>query len=225
LRSDLKKSSSPWWRLSIFSLILLALSLGLLPTCGAAPQGPPQEAVVSRVIDGDTLVLSGGARVRLLGMDAPELEKEGKPADFLAHKSKAVLTNLTLHQKIRLEYDRVRYDRYGRLLAYLFTPDGTFVAAALVRQGLARVYFHNPNFRYREVLLAAQREALEANRGVWPQLLEQDEAYYLGNKNSLRLHRPGCPLAAKIAPANRIRFTNLKEPYLQGYSPCRSCKP
>jgi micrococcal nuclease len=225
LRSDLKKSSSPWWRLSISSLILLALFLGLLPTCGAAPQGPPREAVVSQVIDGDTLVLSGGSRVRLLGIDAPEMEKAGKPADFLAHKSKAALAALTLHQKIHLEYDRLHYDRYGRLLANLFTPDHTFVNAALVRQGLARVYFHNPNFRYREVLLAAQREALEANRGVWLQLLKQDEAYYLGNKNSLRLHRPGCPLVAKSAPANRVRFTNLKEPYLQGYSPCRSCQP
>jgi len=182
---------------------------------------------VARVIDGDTLDLAGGARVRVLGIDAPEMEKreEGKPAEFLAHKSKAVLADLTLNRKVRLEYDQLHYDHYGRLLAYLFLPDQTFVNAELVRQGLARVYFHNPNCRYREELLAAQREALEAKRGIWQKLLKQDEPYYLGNKNSLRLHRPGCPLAARMAPANRVRVTSLKEAYLQGYSPCRSCQP
>ena len=205
---------------------MLVLAAVLLPACGGQPQGAPREALVTQVIDGDTLVLAGGARVRVLGIDAPEMEKEGRPAEFLAHKAKAALAALTLNRQVRLEYDQLRYDHYGRLLAYLFLPDQTFVNAELVRQGLARVYFHNPNNRYREIFLAAQREALEARRGVWQQLLHrQDEPYYLGNKNSLRLHRPGCPLAARMAPANRVRLTSLKDAYLQGYSPCRSCQP
>ncbi len=180
---------------------------------------------MERVIDGDTLVLTGGTRVRVLGIDAPEMERDGQPADFLAHKAKAVLTELTLHRQIGLEYDRLRYDHYGRLLAYLFLPDHTLVNAELVRQGLARVYFIGPNLRYREVLLAAQQGAIEAKRGVWQQLLKQDEPYYLGNRTTLRLHRPKCPLAEQMAKANRVRFTFLKDAYLQGYSPCRSCKP
>jgi micrococcal nuclease len=200
------------------------VALALVGGC-TQPAGPPQQAQVARVIDGDTLVLQGGVRVRVLGIDAPEMEKEGRPADFLAHKAKAALRDLTLGQTVRLEYDRQRYDHYGRLLAYLFLPDNTFVNAELVRQGLALVYFHSPNFKYRDVLLAAQREALEAQRGIWQQLLTQDEPYYLGNRSSLRLHRPNCPLAAKMAPANRVRLNSLKDAYLQGYSPCRSCKP
>jgi micrococcal nuclease len=199
--------------------------LTLLLGCGAQSAGPPRQALVVRVIDGDTVVLEGGAHVRVLGIDAPEMEKEGRPAEFLAHKSKAILSELTLNKTVRLEYDRQRYDHYGRLLAYLFLPGGTFVNAELVRQGLARVYFHAPNDRYREPLLAAQKEALEASRGVWQQLLKQDEPYYLGNRSTLRLHRPGCPLAAKIAPANRVRLDSLKDSYLQGFSPCRSCQP
>jgi micrococcal nuclease len=201
------------------------LVLTVLAGCTSQPAGPPRQALVVHVVDGDTLVLEGGLKVRVLGIDAPEMEKSGQPADFLAHKSKAALRDLTLRKTVRLEYDRQRYDHYGRLLAYLFLPNGTFVNAELVRQGLARVYFHAPNVRYRDVLLAAQKEALEANRGVWRQLLRQDEPYYLGNRNTLRLHRPGCPLAAKMAPANRARLNSLKDAYLQGYSPCRSCKP
>ena len=180
---------------------------------------------MARVIDGDTLALADGTRVRVLGIDAPEMERDGQPADFLAHKAKAFLTDLTLNRQVSLEYDRLRYDHYGRLLAYLFLPDHTLVNAELVRQGLARVYIIAPNLAHREDLLAAQREAIEARRGIWQKLLQQDEPYYLGNQNTLRLHRPKCPLGAKTAKPNQVRFTSLKDAYLQGYSPCRSCKP
>jgi len=132
---------------------------------------------------------------------------------------------LTLNRTVGLSYDRLRYDHYGRLLAYLWLSDQTLVNAELVRRGLARVYFIAPNLRYQKDLLTAQQEAIGAQRGVWQELLKQDEPFYLGNHHSLRLHRPKCPLAAQMARANQVRFTSLKLAYLQGYSPCRSCKP
>lgn len=207
--------------------LLLVLILGLLPACGPRPAGPPASARVARVIDGDTVVLAGGAHVRLVGIDAPEMERNGRPADFLAHRSRDYLAVLLVGKTVRLEYDRERYDRYGRLLAYLFLADGNLVNAALLRQGLARVYLHPPNDRYQKELLAAQQEAMAAGRGLWQKQVAHQpaEAYYLGNKNSRRLHRPGCPLGTRMAPANRVRFNSLQEAYQQGYSPCRSCKP
>jgi micrococcal nuclease len=207
-----------------FFIILLLVAV-LAFACGRAPQAPPQQARVTQVIDGDTLILAGGARVRLLGIDAPEMEREGRPAEFLAHKAKAYLVQLTQGKEVRLEYDQLRYDHYGRVLAHIFLADNTLVEAALLRQGLARVYFHPPNLSYREVLLAAQTEAMDAGRGVWQKALNQDESYYLANRNTLRFHRPHCPLAAKIAPANRQKITSIKQAYLQGFSPCRSCQP
>ncbi len=221
MSKSLSRKTTGWRALLVSSLAGLALAYG----CGTQPAGPPQQAEVVRVVDGDTLDLAGGFRVRVLGIDAPEMAKQGQPADFLAYKAREALKAMTLNRTVRLEYDRLRYDRYGRLLAYLFLPDGTMVNAEMVRQGLARVYFFAPNVRYREVLLAAQRQALDPPRGIWLKLLQQDEPYYLGNRNSLRLHRPGCPLAAKMARGNRVRLESLKEAYLQGYSPCRSCKP
>ncbi len=207
-------------------LALLALILALWPGCGGEP-GVPREARVARVIDGDTAVLEGGLRVRFLGIDAPEMERDGQPAEFLAHQSKDYVAELIQGKTVRLEYDRERYDRYGRLLAYLFLPDGAMVNLAVVRQGLARVYSQAPNVRYQEALNTAQQEAMAAGRGLWqkPLAQQQDETYYLGNKNSLRLHRPNCPMAARMKPANRVRFTSLQEAYQKGYSPCRSCKP
>ncbi len=197
----------------------------MLGACGDEGSAPPQTALVVKVVDGDTLVLAGGLKVRVLGIDAPEMERDGRPADFLAHKAKAALAELTLDRTVSLSYDRLRYDHYGRLLAYLWLPNHTLVNAELVRLGMARVYFIAPNLRYQDDLLTAQQEAIEAQRGVWQQLLKQDEPSYLGNSHTLRLHRPKCPLAAKMAKANQVRFTKLKDAYLQGYSPCRSCRP
>jgi micrococcal nuclease len=225
LRKNSNRKISPWPRALISSLILLAGCFLAVGACGDEHPRPLQEARVAQVVDGDTLVLAGGIKVRVLGIDAPEMERDGHPADFLAHKAKAALAELTLDRTVSLSYDRLRYDHYGRLLAYLWLPDHTLVNAELVRRGLARVYLISPNLRYQKDLLTAQQEAIEAQRGVWRQLLKQDETEYLGNRNTLRLHRPQCPLAAKMARANQVRFTSLKDAYLQGYSPCRSCKP
>ncbi len=199
--------------------------VALFCCCGAQPQGPPREALVLHVGDGDTVNIENHLKVRLLGIDAPELEKEGRPADFLAHKAKAELSKLVKGRRVRLEYDQLRYDQYGRLLAYLFLPDGAMVNAELVRQGLAKVYIFPPNTRFQEPLMAAQRQAIEARRGIWQKALNQDEPYYLGNRSSLRVHRPSCPQGQQISPANRIKINSLKDAYLQGYSPCRTCKP
>jgi micrococcal nuclease len=208
-------------------LLPLFLLVAILALGGCAPQlqSPPPQALVTQVIDGDTLILAGGKRVRLLGIDAPEMGRAGRPAEFLAYKSKALLADLAQGKRVRLEYDQLRYDHYGRLLAYLFLPNQTMINAEILRQGLAHVYSHPPNIRYRDTLLAAQTAAMDARRGLWQKALNQDEPYYLANRRTLRFHRPQCPLAAKIAPANRGKIHSLKKAYLEGYSPCRSCKP
>lgn len=207
------------------SLIVLVALLQVLWGCTVQGQVPVREARVAEVVDGDTVILSTGQRVRLLGIDAPELEREGEPADFLAHKAKRVLTDLAQGERVRLEYDQLRYDRYGRTLAYLILPDGTNLSRELVRRGLAHVYTVPPNRGFREELLAAQREALEARRGIWLQALNQDESFYIGNKRSFIFHRPTCPHGRQTAPRNREDFKSITEAYQQGFSPCRSCEP
>lgn len=210
-------------RLSKLAGFLTLMAFG----AGCSASAPEQLAgvLVAQVLDGDTVVLEDGRKVRLLGIDAPELEKEGKPAEFLAHKAKAALREWAQGKRVRLEYDELRYDRYGRTLAHLFLPDGTHLNRELVRQGLARVYVIPPNVRYRDELLAAQREAIQGPRGIWLAALKQDEPFYLGNKGSHILHRPSCPLGQKTALGNRVQFTSKKEAFLQGYSPCRTCQP
>ncbi|MDO9071574.1 MAG: thermonuclease, partial [Deltaproteobacteria bacterium] len=78
----------------------------MLGACGDEGSAPPQAALVVQVVDGDTLVLAGGIKVRVLGIDAPEMERDGQPADFLAHKAKATWAELTLDRTVSLSYDR-----------------------------------------------------------------------------------------------------------------------
>lgn len=207
------------------NLILLLVLTLVFSGCTAQRQDRIEEATVVEVRDGDTVMLDRGLKVRLLGIDAPELEREGQPADFLAHKAKQVLVDLAQGQRVRLEYDKLRYDRFGRTLAFLFLLDGTNLSRELVCQGLAHVYTVPPNMRFREELLVAQGEAIKARRGIWLELLKQDEPFYIGNKRSLIFHRPTCHQGEQTAQTNREDLKSPTEAYLQGYSPCRTCKP
>ncbi|HWP01020.1 MAG TPA: thermonuclease family protein [Methylococcus sp.] len=122
---------------------------------------------VQRVIDGDTVWLADGERVRLLSINTPEIDgpyQTGEPGGAAA---KRWLESRLSGSRVRLERDVEERDRYGRLLAHLFGEDGTHINRALVAAGLAVVDIHPPNLKYTDVLLAAQREAETHRRGIW----------------------------------------------------------
>jgi len=135
---------------------------------------------VSRVIDGDTIVLSDGRKVRLIGVDTPEVyysekllrdsKKSGqdiKTIQALGKRASTFTKELCLGKKVRLEYDVDRQDRYKRTLAYIYLEDGTFINAKIVQEGFAQVMTVVPNVKYADTFLGLQKEAREANRGLW----------------------------------------------------------
>jgi micrococcal nuclease len=79
------------------------------------------------VNDGDTIVLANGWRVRYIGIDAPEIDYENHKSEPYGDKALSFNKKLVLSQKIGLEFDKDRHDRYGRLLAYIFLADHSFV--------------------------------------------------------------------------------------------------
>ncbi|MFQ5955227.1 MAG: thermonuclease family protein, partial [Kiloniellales bacterium] len=121
------------------------------------------------VIDGDTLVLDDGRQVRLVGIQAPKLPL-GRP-DFqpwpLADKAKAVLERLALGKTVRLAFGGRRMDRHGRLLAHVYDAAGRWLQAEMLRQGLARVYSFADNRSLVPEMLALERRARAAGRGIW----------------------------------------------------------
>lgn len=138
------------------------------------------DILVVRAVDGDTLKLENGERVRLIGIDTPEMHESDKlyrdsqrtstdinTIKALGRKSYKFTKDLVEGKRVRLEFDVERRDRYDRLLAYVFLKDGTFVNAEIVKQGYASLMTYPPNVKYTDEFLRLYREARENKRGLW----------------------------------------------------------
>ena len=163
-------------RLKRLRLKKLPVWLLVLVLCGAAAAKAVDQratprvfyARVERVVDGDTVVLVGGERVRYIGIDTPELHHPRKPIEAYAREAKEVNRNLVEGKQVRLELDVEPRDHYGRLLAYVFREeDQTFVNAELMRLGYAQLLTIPPNVKYVEYLRQMQTQAREMKRGLW----------------------------------------------------------
>ena len=127
---------------------------------------PPDRTRVQQVTDGDTFIISGGWRVRLIGMDAPELHGANGHPEPLAVTARQTLAALSQYRLVRLVGDRQDRDRYGRLLRYAYSGD-TCLNLELVRLGLAVAFPVRPNLRFQSDFEQAESEARQAHRGIW----------------------------------------------------------
>lgn len=122
---------------------------------------------VSAVIDGDTVELGDGRRVRLLGINTPEVAHHGRPGEELGEKAKRFLERRLKNKKVRLRYDIQRRDRYERLLAHIFLEDGRNINTLLLQKGLAHALFKWPNIKHIENYYAQERQARQQGKGIW----------------------------------------------------------
>lgn len=151
-------------------LSFLLLALMTLVACSGDNQPKPNgelEGTVKRVIDGDTFELSDGERVRMIGVDTPETVKPNSPVEPYGKEASDFTKKLLTDQKVTLKFDVEPRDKYERLLAYVYLPDGTFVNEKLVRDGYARIMTIPLNVAFADLFLEAEREAREHNRGLW----------------------------------------------------------
>lgn len=138
-----------------------------------SPHSPPGKTGaeftynVKRVIDGDTVVLSGGERVRYIGVDTPEIHHPVKGVEYFGPEAAEFNKKLVLNKNIRLEFDKEKYDRYGRTLAYVFLEDGTFVNEDLIKNGYARTMAIKPNTKYAGLFKELQIQAKAKKLGLW----------------------------------------------------------
>jgi len=135
---------------------------------GGNPRG--EWVLVTRVSDGDTIGVGRGWRyekVRLIGVDTPETVHPDKPIETFGPEASDFTKRILKGRKVRLEFEVANeYDRYGRLLAYVFLMDGTLFNAELVKQGYARVIAPAPFDYYRE-FKRYERKARKAGLGIW----------------------------------------------------------
>ena len=141
-------------------LLVIILFL-LLPLCGCSL--PPDTARVTQVIDGDTVIIEGGYRVRYIGIDTPEIYPQ---REAFGREAWQANRRLVEGKEVRLERDVSETDKYGRLLRYVYVDD-TFVNAELVKQGLAWAKAYPPDTKYQDYLQRMEAEARGAGRGMW----------------------------------------------------------
>jgi micrococcal nuclease len=150
--------------------LILAAFTGITGMFSLKAEG--HEARVERVIDGDTVVIAGGERVRLLGIDTPE------KGQILYLEAKERLEGMVLGKSVLLEKDTENKDKYGRLLRNIFAGD-VFVNRVLVEDGLARSLIIPPNEKHAYDIAAAEARAKKANLGVW-KFAGLQEAFCIG---------------------------------------------
>lgn len=167
---------------------------------------------MSKVIDGDTFILENGEKVRLLGIDAPE---KGEP---FSDSAMIFVERLILNKKIKIEYDLQKYDKYGRILAYVFF-DKKLLNEEILKSGYAWVYIIPPNFKYSHRLKMAEEKAKKEKKGLW------GKPYYVASKKGRKFHIFWCPSSKRISEKNKIIFKSKEEAIKRGYQPARDCNP
>ena len=135
----------------------------LLPLSLLACSSPPETAVVTRVIDGDTITIDTGQRVRYIGIDTPEIYPE---REIYGSEAWQANRRLVEGKEVRLELDVSATDKYGRLLRYVYV-DNIFVNAELVRLGLAEAKAYPPDIKCQKHLEGLEAVARETGRGMW----------------------------------------------------------
>lgn len=121
---------------------------------------------VTRVIDGDTIEIEGGERVRYIGIDTPEAANFQKLAECFSQEASDKNKELVEGKIVRLENDTTDRDKYGRLLRYVYVGE-TFVNLQLVSEGFATIWVHKADIKYLKQLAKADAEAKGSARGLW----------------------------------------------------------
>lgn len=125
-----------------------------------------EKVKVIRVIDGDTIELEDGRRVRYIGIDTPETVDPQKPVQCFGKEAYLENKKLVEGKQIEMEKDISETDQYGRILRYVWA-EGVFVNEHLVREGFAHAVTFPPDVRYQELFLEAERKAREEGKGFW----------------------------------------------------------
>jgi micrococcal nuclease len=151
-------------KLLIAVVLLIGIGIGLGTGYGLwhSDDSVYEQALVTSVIDGDTVELADGRRVRYLGIDTPE------SGEYYAEEATARNKELVEGKTVELQRGKRDQDEYGRLLRYVYV-DGVFVNAELIVQGYATAYIFDPDDRYSQILVQLEQYAKMKNRGLWSQ--------------------------------------------------------
>ncbi len=132
-----------------------------------------EEAIITKVVDGDTVYSDDGEKIRIIGINAPEIDEK----ELLSEESKEFAQQNLLGKKVYIESDEEIFDQYGRRLAYIWVgvPEDLSYeniknlnySAMSLKEGLSRTYTFEPNVKYKKDFKKAQKEARDLKSGMW----------------------------------------------------------
>lgn len=185
-------------------------------------------AVCTKVVDGDTIYLDNGEKVRLVGVNTPERGVEG----YIV--SKNFVQKLCLNKEVSLDIDDSKHnDRYGRTLAVVIV-DGKNLNEMLLKEGLAEIMYMPPSEFYpydwangdTHVANSHSSSSSSSNTGTSnSHSTSTDSGSYVGNANSGKFHVASCSSVDKMSEGNKVFFSSRDEAINQGYQPCKRCNP
>jgi micrococcal nuclease len=198
------------FRLALATTIMGIIFLFILSQNNSIKQGP---FTVTKVVDGDTIDLDNGDRIRFSGIDTPEI------GTCYSNQAKEALTYLVLGKEIYLESDQTQEGKYGRTLGYVYV-DQNNVNAILVENGYAKVFdkYNETTNRYEELKIL-EAKAKDQKKGVWN--CPKQDCLYVANKETKVYHKPECRWAKKLKEENKVCITT--EDQLKEYTPAKSC--
>lgn len=157
----------PQWLLPVLLLFLTTANPSHASPCPA--ERTSERVQVVHVTDGDTVKLTDGRRLRLIGINTPEISHDGQRSQPLARQARSALVTLLdrNNRTLNLQYGRQPRDHYGRLLAHAFLDDGTNVAGRLLEKGMATALVVPPNTWARTCYAGLEATARKQQRGLW----------------------------------------------------------
>jgi len=192
------------WR-SIFPQLALPLLLFFIayPIHASPESSECKFQTVLKVVDGDTFEISDGTKVRLLGVDTPEILDPRKDVQWFAVEASKKLKEWIEGKTVCMKQERDKtqeMDKYGRLLRYVWKTDGFFINAELIKQGYGFAYTKFP-FQYLESFRKYEKDARENNRGLWDR--KKQEKWEQEVKQNM-LYAKTCGKAKSICPETAI---------------------
>ena len=226
---DHTRRKRPAWAALLFA-VLLSPSAAFGDRLQCPADRTDARVTSARIFDGDTLALEDGRRVRLLGIDTPEIGHDGAPSEPYAEEAKAYLArHAGPGTPLRLRLDRERVDRYGRLLAHVFTDDGGNLQARLLDAGYATALVVPPNEWSLDCYAAAQARARRSRTGIWglaryqpipaEKLADSARGFHLVTGRVQRIGESRSNLWLNLSPRMAVRIPKNDLAYFAGLDP------
>lgn len=184
-----------------------------------------EKAVCTNVVDGDTIYLDNGKKIRFVGVNTPERGVEG----YIT--SKNFVQKLCLNKEVGIDIDNSKNnDRYGRTLAVVIV-DGKNVNEMLLKEGLAEIMYMPPSEFYpydwagSDTHVADTHSSSSSSTSSDSSSSSSGSGNYVGNANTGKFHVSGCGSVSKMSEKNKVFFSSRDEAVKQGYVPCKICNP